>query len=280
MKANKMYNTVLCCIVSGIEDADFIVDAVCKALQEEFDLNQQRKHTVNEQIERLMFEREAYKQRVQHGMDFPIMGMQLSDSDIQEIHKQRVAAERYKTWLNTIYPYIKKSTGKPLNISGKSQNAGYAETVGKPQNKWDDLSDDDRRKMLVDKFIDVLLLSKGRKSRCQDKTIVAVLRSNGRVFFGINGISESMAYCPRNVMEMGVNQGYSMCRSICRQESHAEVDAIDTWLRNSTADDTAEISIYGTGKICDNCMALLQKFNVSIRNVVPDIYALIGELMQ
>lgn len=280
MKANKMHNTVLCCIVSGIEDAYFIVDAVCKALQEEFDLNQQQKYTIHEQIERLMLDREAYKQRVQYGMDFPIMGVELSDSDIQELHKQRIAAERYKTWLNTIYPYIKKSTGKPLIISGKSQNAGYAETVGKPQNKWGDLSDDNRRKMLVDKFIDVLLLSKGRKSRCQDKTIVAVLRSNGRVFLGINGISESMTYCPRNVMEMGVNQGYSMCRSICRQESHAEVDAIDTWLRNSKADDTAEISIFGTGKICDNCMALLQKFNVSIRNVVPDIYALIGELLQ
>lgn len=280
MKANKMYNTVLCCIVSGVEDAYFIVDAVCKALQEEFDLNQQQKHTVHEQIERLMLDREAYKQRVQYGMDFPIMGMKCSDSDIQELHKQLLAAERYKAWLNTIQPQFLKTAGKPQNNSGKSQNTGYAETVGKPQNKWDDLSDDDRRKMLVDKFIDVLLLSKGRKSRCQDKTIVAVLRSNGRVFFGINGISESMDYCPRNVMEMGVNQGYSMCRSICRQESHAEVDAIDTWLRNSTADDTAEISIYGTGKICDNCMALLQKFNVSIRNVVPDIYALIGELLQ
>lgn len=285
MKASKMHNVVLCCIVSGIEDADFIVDAVCKALQEEFDLNQQQKHSVHEQIERLMLDRAAYKRRVQYGMDFPIMdfpimGMKISDSDIQELHKQLIAAERYKTWLNTIYPYIKKSTGKPQNTSGKPQNVGYAETVGKPQNKWDDLSDDNRRKMLVDKFIDVLLLSKGRKSRCQDKTIVAVLRSNGRVFFGINGISENMTYCPRNVMEMGVNQGYSMCRSICRQESHAEVDTIDTWLRNSTANDTAEISIYGTGKICDNCMALLQKFNVSIRNVVPDIYALIGELLQ
>ena len=117
MKASKMHNVVLCCIVSGIEDADVIVDAVCKALQEEFDLNQQKKHTIHEQIERLQAERRAYKQRVQHGMDFPIMGMQLSDSDIQELHKQRVAAERYKTWLNTIYPYIKKSTGKPLNIS-------------------------------------------------------------------------------------------------------------------------------------------------------------------
>lgn len=282
MKASKMHNVVLCCIVSGIEDADSIVDAVCKALQEEFDLNQQQKHTLHEQIERLQAERRAYKQRVQYGMDFPITGAGtgISDSDMQELHKQLVAAERYKTWLNTIQPQFLKTAGKSQNISGKSENTGYAETVGKPQNKWDDLSDDNRRKMLVDKFIDVLLLSKGRKSRCQDKTIVAVLRSNGRVFLGINGISENMTYCPRNVMEMGVNQGYSMCRSICRQESHAEVDAIDTWLRNSTADDTAEISIYGTGKICDNCMALLQKFNVSIRNVVPDIYALIGELMQ
>lgn len=280
MKANKMYNTVLCCIVSGIEDADFIIDAVCKALQEEFDLNQQRKHTVHEQIERLQAERKAYKRRVSGSFDFPLMGIEFIPSEVQELHKQRLAAERYKTWLNTINPMFFKSAGKPQNTSGKSQNVGYAETVGKPQNKWDDLSDDDRRKMLVDKFIDVLLLSKGRKSRCQDKTIVAVLRSNGRVFFGINGISETMTYCPRNVMEMGVNQGYSMCRNVCRQESHAEVDAIDTWLRNSKADDTAEISIYGTGKICDNCMALLQKFNVSIRNVVPDIYALIGELMQ
>lgn len=78
-------------------------------------------------------------------------------------------------------------------------------------------------------------------------TLVAL---DGRWFVGTNGVSVPQEVCPRAGSPSFV--GYEACKDICRQESHAEVSAI-----NLAGDAARGATIYLEGHFapCPDCQA-------------------------
>lgn len=60
---------------------------------------------------------------------------------------------------------------------------------------------------------------------CAKQVVVAtVIALNGERYIGTNHCMKPQATCPRAGMPTGV--GYELCKSICEQDAHAEVNAV------------------------------------------------------
>jgi deoxycytidylate deaminase len=60
---------------------------------------------------------------------------------------------------------------------------------------------------------------------CAKQTVRAtIVTPEGRRFAGTNHVANPQETCPRADMPTGV--GYELCKSVCQQGSHAEVNAI------------------------------------------------------
>lgn len=63
------------------------------------------------------------------------------------------------------------------------------------------------------------------KGPCAKQTVTAtIVTPDGRRFVGTNHCNNAQMTCPRAGMPTGV--GYELCKSICQQEAHAEVNAL------------------------------------------------------
>jgi deoxycytidylate deaminase len=78
-------------------------------------------------------------------------------------------------------------------------------------------------------------------------TIIAV---DGSRYIGTNHCMRPQATCPRASMPTGV--GYELCKEVCQQEGHAEVNAV-----RIAGEKTRGATLYLEGHTyaCDNCIA-------------------------
>ena len=84
---------------------------------------------------------------------------------------------------------------------------------------------------------------------CAKQTVTATLITrDGQRFTGTNHCTTPQSVCPRGDMPHGV--GYHLCRDVCGQEAHAEVNAI-----RAAGMDAAGSVIYVSGhhRACDAC---------------------------
>jgi deoxycytidylate deaminase len=90
-------------------------------------------------------------------------------------------------------------------------------------------------------------------------TRATIIAPDGRRFVGTNYVNNPQATCPREGMPTGV--GYELCRSICDQPAHAEVNAC------LTAGDAARggvLYLEGHYYACDNCKRIAAAHGVEI----------------
>ena len=59
---------------------------------------------------------------------------------------------------------------------------------------------------------------------CAKQTVTATIVNGPLRFVGTNHANNPQSICPRAEMPTGI--GYKLCKSICQQENHAEVNAI------------------------------------------------------
>ena len=99
------------------------------------------------------------------------------------------------------------------------------------------------------------------KMTCAQKRVQCVLIArDGEVFVGENWCNSPQAVCPRDAWE-----GYDKCSSICKQNSHAEIEAIE--LAKGKARGATAYLINHT-HYCRNCQEALFKAGVeSLRRV-------------
>jgi deoxycytidylate deaminase len=89
--------------------------------------------------------------------------------------------------------------------------------------------------------------------QCNKQTTVAVIMRDGYlVSIGTNAVGERQAECPRRDMPTGV--GYELCKTICKQESHAEVTAC-----HNAGEEAQGGTLYLIGHtyVCDDCMRVI-----------------------
>ena len=145
-------------------------------------------------------------------------------------------------------PLVKTQT-EPL---GKMQNnSGKTETFNHP-------------------ILNVLHKQQGLQ-RCLDRTIIAVIEYQDKIYIGTNGIINVPTECPRSGCT--INQGYELCRTVCHQPYHAEESAIIDWLIDCGNFDEhdATISVYGAKAMCERCKALCEHYKLQVVKVTPNL---------
>ena len=166
--------------------------------------------------------------------------------------------------------------GKMQNNSGKMQGVGYTETntLGKMQNA------SGKNTKPCYPILNLLHSQQGLK-RCLDRTIIAVIEYQGKIYIGTNGIKNEPTECPRSGYT--INQGYELCRTVCKQPYHAEEAAIAKWLIDCSEDvfdenlegiinyHNATISIYGAKAMCERCKELCKHYKLRVVKVTPDL---------
>lgn len=86
---------------------------------------------------------------------------------------------------------------------------------------------------------------------CAKQTVFAtILTPDGRRFISTNYVANPQPVCPRGDMPTGV--GYELCKSVCQQGAHAEVNAIREAGGNARG---ATLYLEGHTYACEPCKA-------------------------
>jgi deoxycytidylate deaminase len=103
---------------------------------------------------------------------------------------------------------------------------------------------------------------KSHMKQCKKLTTVAIImKDNQLISIGTNEIHAVIDVCPRKDMPTGV--GYELCKSICHQEYHAEVDAC---IKAGDKANGGTLYLIGHTYCCDNCKKVMNEYG--IKNVV------------
>ena len=105
------------------------------------------------------------------------------------------------------------------------------------------------------------------KYPCKKQRVFAFLVcKNGMVFPGENWCKNDIQECPR--AEMATGKGYELCKSVCGQENHAEVDAIKKAGENAHG---GKLYLFGHSYCCEDCKKEMEKYGVipKIKDIAP-----------
>lgn len=80
---------------------------------------------------------------------------------------------------------------------------------------------------------------------------------------GTNWCENPQAVCPR--MGMGTGQGYHLCREVCRQPNHAEVDVC---LKAGKRARGGTLYLFGHYYFCDSCVETIKKYGLKSWEIV------------
>lgn len=98
--------------------------------------------------------------------------------------------------------------------------------------------------------------------RCAKQTTVAVIVNGDNVWIGTNRCDNPQEKCPRGDMPTG--HGYSLCKEVCGQRNHAEVDAC---LKAGEGARGGTLYLIGHYYICADCQAVMDNHGIN-RSVI------------
>ena len=113
-----------------------------------------------------------------------------------------------------------------------------------------------------EKEIEIKLRIDSRK--CAKRHVVAIIEKDGKYYVGSDWCRNPQKKCPRSPGE-----DYSKCKAICKQDGHAELDAI----KNAKGDTKGGIMyLIGHDHCCEPCLAVMKKAGIEtvIFNKYPE----------
>ena len=97
------------------------------------------------------------------------------------------------------------------------------------------------------------------EGKCVKQTVIAVIvTTDGGYFVGSNWCKHPREKCPREGRKSG--EGYDLCKIICEQRNHAEVDAC---LKAGKKAKGATLILIGHSYCCDNCKKVMTAYGIS-----------------
>ena len=93
--------------------------------------------------------------------------------------------------------------------------------------------------------------------KCAKQDTIAIITNGNKAYIGSNWCATPKTECPRKDLPTGV--GYDMCKNICGQDSHAEVDACRKAGDNANS---ATLYLIGHTYCCDNCKKVMDDFGI------------------
>lgn len=108
-----------------------------------------------------------------------------------------------------------------------------------------------------DRAKDTLVYPSHGAGPCAKQTTIAVIESNGTFYVGSNWCNTPQQTCPRKDLPSGV--GYELCKSVCNQNAHAEVDACQKAGKNANG---GTLYLVGHTYCCDNCKSVMAAYGI------------------
>ena len=94
---------------------------------------------------------------------------------------------------------------------------------------------------------------------CAKQIVIATIENNGSVWVGRNNCKNPQEKCPREGMRTG--EGYYLCKEVCQQENHAEVDAC---MQAGVEARGGIMTIEGHTYACENCMNMIIAHGIKV----------------
>ena len=89
---------------------------------------------------------------------------------------------------------------------------------------------------------------------CVKQEVYAMIEIDGKEIFGSNQIlNADITECPRDKQDYISGAGYHLCKEICNQESHAEINAIKNAEQLDIDIQGAKLTLVGHTYCCDDC---------------------------
>lgn len=102
------------------------------------------------------------------------------------------------------------------------------------------------------------------KKPCVKLTVKAIIvAQDGSIATGDNAIRNDVDVCPRVVKNCPTGQGYEMCKSVCNQNEHAEVTAIQNAKKQGMDIQGATLMLTGHTYCCDNCISSMKEAGIT-----------------
>jgi hypothetical protein len=98
--------------------------------------------------------------------------------------------------------------------------------------------------------------------KCAKQEVIAIIVNHGKIFIGSNWCENPQTECPRKDLPTGV--GYEMCKDICKQPAHAEIDVCRKAGKNAYGGDLYLIGHYYSCNTCKEAMEQYGIFNTYI----------------
>ena len=89
--------------------------------------------------------------------------------------------------------------------------------------------------------------------KCAKQDVVAIIKNGNKIFTGTNSCDNPQSVCPRDNMPDGI--GYELCKSICMQTNHAEVNAC---INAGEYSNGATLYLIGHSYCCDDCKEFMK----------------------
>ena len=93
--------------------------------------------------------------------------------------------------------------------------------------------------------------------KCAKLETIAIIENKGQYWIGTNNCQNAQEICPRKDMPTGV--GYELCKSICGQYYHAEVDACLEAGENAKG---GTLYLLGHTYCCDLCKKIMNEYGI------------------
>jgi deoxycytidylate deaminase len=111
------------------------------------------------------------------------------------------------------------------------------------------------------------LEKKEKVNNCLKQRVRAILiLPNGRMYYGANNINADIQECQRDGMKSG--EGYHICKSVCKQNGHAEAEAIQNAMNDKQKIENSMMFLLGHTYCCDDCLRLLHSKKVCTISVL------------
>lgn len=96
------------------------------------------------------------------------------------------------------------------------------------------------------------------KCKCAKQETIAIIENKGQYWIGSNWCNNAQEKCPRIGKETGV--GCELCKSICEQQNHAEVDACIKVGENAKC---GTLYLLSHTYCCDHCKEIMKEYGIS-----------------
>ncbi len=100
---------------------------------------------------------------------------------------------------------------------------------------------------------------------CAKLTTIAIIMKGSKFWVGSNKCNSPQNICPREDLPTGV--GYEMCKDICEQDCHAEVDAC---LKAGDEAKGGKLYLIGHTYCCDDCKEIMKYHGIKDIIIVDD----------